>query len=129
MVKPKRINLYICGDAGPWDEFNPFSEEDIQLMAKKCNMFALELADRIMERSRSIEDAALKVSSSKQVDLRKILLMRNFDFRMIYVDVWHWIFGQSNRILADRGFIYDPPRRKGDEARYIAWVSEFSFPE
>ena len=43
-------------------------------------------------------------------------------------EAWHWIFGQTNRVLAEKGFLYDPPRRRIGEARYIAWISEFGFP-
>jgi hypothetical protein len=37
-------------------------------------------------------------------------------------EAWHWIFAQTDRILAEKGFLYDPPRRRTGEARYIAWI-------
>jgi hypothetical protein len=43
-------------------------------------------------------------------------------------EAWHWIFAQTNRILAEKGFLYDPPRRRTGEARCIAWISEFHYP-
>jgi hypothetical protein len=43
-------------------------------------------------------------------------------------EAWHWIFAQTNKILAEKGFLYDPPKKRAEEARYIAWVAKFSFP-
>lgn len=77
-----------------------------------------------------LKEFTCKRFSAYREELKAITpLRRGFDFREIYTNVWHWIFGQANRILADRGFIYDPPRRRSGEARYIAWVSEFIFPD
>ena len=43
-------------------------------------------------------------------------------------EAWHWIFAQTNKILAEKGFLYAPPKKRAEEARYIAWVAQFSFP-
>jgi DNA-binding MarR family transcriptional regulator len=51
-------------------------------------------------------------------------IRKGIDPREIFTDVWHWIFGWTNRIIAERGFFYDPPREREGEARYIAWVEE-----
>lgn len=50
-------------------------------------------------------------------------------FNEILNEAWHWIFAQTNKILAEKGLLHDPPKRRADEARYIAWISEFSFPQ
>jgi hypothetical protein len=46
----------------------------------------------------------------------------------VLTEVWHWIFAQTNKTLADKGFFYNPPKRRAKEAQYIAWVAEFNFP-
>lgn len=43
-------------------------------------------------------------------------------------EAWHWIFAKTNKILAEKGFLYDPPKKRAEEARYIAWIAKFSFP-
>jgi len=43
-------------------------------------------------------------------------------------EAWHWIFAQTDKILAEKGCLYDPPKKRAEEARYIAWVAKFSFP-
>jgi hypothetical protein len=64
-----------------------------------------------------------------QKALTDISPMRNaVDFNEVMTDLWHWIFAQTNRILAEKGVLYDPPKKNVEEARYIAWVSEFAFP-
>jgi hypothetical protein len=42
-------------------------------------------------------------------------------------EAWHWIFAKTNKILAEKGFLYDPPKKRAEEARYIAWVAKFQF--
>jgi len=49
------------------------------------------------------------------------------EFSEVMNEAWHWIFAQSNKILAETKFMYDPPIRKVGEARYIAWVSQFRY--
>jgi len=50
-------------------------------------------------------------------------LRKGIDPREIYTDIWHWVFGWANRIMAERGFFYDPAKERDQEARYIAWVA------
>ncbi|HAZ27251.1 TPA: hypothetical protein DCY67_01350 [Candidatus Acetothermia bacterium] len=38
--------------------------------------------------------------------------------------IWHFIFAEANRILAERGFILDPEPGHGGQGRYLAWVAE-----
>jgi hypothetical protein len=51
-------------------------------------------------------------------------IRKGIDPREIFTDVWHWIFGWTNRIIAERGFFYDPPKEREGEGRYIAWIEE-----
>jgi hypothetical protein len=44
-------------------------------------------------------------------------------------EAWHWTFAQTNKILAEKGLLYDPPKKRAGEARYIAWIAEFSASE
>lgn len=38
--------------------------------------------------------------------------------------VWHFIFAEANRILAERGFMLDPEPGPDGQGRYLAWVAE-----
>lgn len=55
-------------------------------------------------------------------------LKNNVSFEEIFNEVWHWIFAKTNKNLAEKGFFYNPPRKRKTEARYMAWVSEFNYP-
>lgn len=55
-------------------------------------------------------------------------IRNKIEFNEVLNEAWHWIFAQTNKILAEKGLLYDPPKRRIGEARYIAWVSEFRFP-
>lgn len=60
-------------------------------------------------------------------DLGDITPFRNnISMMEVFGEVWHWIFGQTNRLLVDRGIIYDPPIKCEGESRHISWVSEFN---
>ncbi len=50
----------------------------------------------------------------------------NISMQEVYGEVWHCIFGQSNRLLAEKGYIHDPPSRREGESRYVSWISKFS---
>jgi predicted transcriptional regulator len=72
-----------------------------------------------------VEEAACGYFESLRSELAELTpIRRGFDPREIYTDIWHWVFGWANRIMAERGFFYDPPREREGEARYIAWVEE-----
>jgi len=75
--------------------------------------------------SATVEEVACGYFESLRGELAEITpLRKGIDPREIYTDVWHWIFGWANRMLAESGFFYDPPREREGEARYIAWVEE-----
>ncbi len=38
--------------------------------------------------------------------------------------IWHFIFAEANRFLAEEGFMLDPEPRPGGQGRYLAWVAE-----
>jgi hypothetical protein len=60
--------------------------------------------------------------------LRNTGPIRNrIEFGEVLNEAWHWVFAQSNKILAEKGFMYDPPAGRPGEARYIAWLSQFRF--
>lgn len=77
--------------------------------------------------SRTVEEVACGYFESLRSELAEITsVRRGFDPREIYTDVWHWVFGWANRMMAEKGFFYDPPREREGEARYIAWVEEIA---
>ncbi len=74
-----------------------------------------------------VEKEACEYFNSLQAELAEITpIHRGIDPREIYTDVWHWVFGWANRIMAERGFFFDPPREREGEGRYIAWIEEDS---
>ncbi len=44
-------------------------------------------------------------------------------FTKIFTEVWHFIFAEANRILAETGFMASPTRTGPDSARFAAWLS------
>ncbi len=75
--------------------------------------------------SGSVEREACDYFDSLRTELAEITpIRREIDPREIYTDVWHWVFGQANRIMAERGFLFDPTREREQEGRYIAWIEE-----
>lgn len=75
--------------------------------------------------SESIEREACRYFDSLRSELAEITpIRRGIDPREIYTDIWHWVFGQTNRIMAERGFLFDPTREREQEGRYIAWIEE-----
>ncbi|MEM3079272.1 MAG: hypothetical protein QXF21_03030 [Thermoproteota archaeon] len=72
-----------------------------------------------------VEKEACEYFNSLRYELAEITLVRRgVDPREIYTDVWHWVFGWANRMMAEKGFFFDPPREREGEGRYIAWVEE-----
>jgi len=77
--------------------------------------------------SKIVEKEACEYFNSLQTELAEITPIRKgIDQREIYTDVWHWVFGWANRIMAERGFLFDPPKEREGEGRYIAWIEEDS---
>lgn len=75
--------------------------------------------------SGAVEEVACGYFEALRSELAELSPVRKgFDPREIYTDVWHWVFGWANRLMAESGFFYDPPREREGEARYIAWVEE-----
>jgi hypothetical protein len=75
--------------------------------------------------SETVQQEALDCFESLGTELAEITPMkRGIDPREIYTDVWHWVFGQANRIMAERGFMFEPTGGREGEGRYIAWVDE-----
>ncbi|MGB9717845.1 MAG: hypothetical protein ACPL4E_05320 [Thermoproteota archaeon] len=72
-----------------------------------------------------VEKEACEYFNSLRDELAEITpVRRGIDPREIYTDVWHWVFGWANRIMAEKGFFFDPPREREGEGRYIAWIEE-----
>jgi len=44
-------------------------------------------------------------------------------FVEIFTEVWHFIFAEANRILAETSFMASPARTGPDSARFAAWLS------
>jgi hypothetical protein len=113
--------------------------EDMNYISHKKEMFKLNYPVFAAEDSKVIEQLGNLVSpfitktfhrnrAKLQESLRNASPIRNkVEFTEVLNDAWHWIFAQTNRILAENGLLYDPPKRRAGEARYIAWMSEFQF--
>ncbi|MGB9831640.1 MAG: hypothetical protein ACPLSP_06180 [Fervidicoccus fontis] len=75
--------------------------------------------------SKPVEMVACTCFDSLRTKLVEITpIQRGIDPREIYTDVWHWIFGGANKIMAERGFLFDPPKEREGEGRYISWIEE-----
>lgn len=113
--------------------------EDMGYITRSENMFRLSYPVFTIEDRDIVEEIASRIApiavdtfeQSHQTllrDLSGISPLRNeIPVEEVMNEVWHWIFAKTNRELAMRGMIYNPPRRRHREARYIAWVSEFSW--
>jgi len=54
--------------------------------------------------------------------LRDFRLYYWVDFRELFTEVWHWIFGATNNILACRGYFFKPIAKRKYEGEYIMWM-------
>jgi hypothetical protein len=111
--------------------------EDMNYITREKGVFKLNYPVFAGQDSKVIEQLGNLVSpfiteafhhhyAKLQESLRNTSPMRNkVGFNEVLNDAWHWIFAQTNRILAEKGLLYDPPKRRAGEARYIAWMSEF----
>jgi len=91
-----------------------FIKEDNQLISEIKN-----LLKPVIERS------AIEYRSLLKRELSEITpLKEGHSIELIYNDLWHWIFGKANKILAERGYLYNPSPRREGEGRYMAWVHE-----
>lgn len=41
-----------------------------------------------------------------------------------FVEIWHDLFGVANRLMAEEGWLFDPPPPRPGEARHMTWCSE-----
>jgi hypothetical protein len=72
-----------------------------------------------------VEEEACSYFGSIRTELAETTpVMKGIDPREVYTDVWHWVFGHANRIMAERGFFFDPPKEREGEGRYISWVEQ-----
>ena len=71
----------------------------------------------------TVEEVAVESYQALERKLRDITpLKEGFSPKLIFTEMWHWIFGKANKILATKGYIYDPLKRKPSEGKYIAWI-------
>jgi hypothetical protein len=81
------------------------------------------------EVSEIVVKASIKILN-KQYDklkssLRELTPIKNgVDFREVFNVIWHDIFGEVNKVLAESGFMYDPPPCVRGGSRCIAWVTK-----
>jgi inhibitor of KinA sporulation pathway (predicted exonuclease) len=113
--------------------------EDMNYVSREKGVIKLNYPVFAAEDSKVIEQLGNLVSplitkafhhhcAKLQESLRNTSPIRNkVEFNEVLNDAWHWILAQTNRILAEKGLFYDPPKRRAGEARYIAWMSEFHF--
>lgn len=77
--------------------------------------------------------SVLQVIHQNYLNIKKELgsispLKNNIPLNEVFTEVWHWIFAQTNKILAERGIFHDPPKKRKGESRSIAWISKFKLP-
>ena len=79
----------------------------------------------VKEISARLSDPVMRFIEGKFEELRSSLedlrAGRWADFREVFTEAWHWIFGAANSILANRGYMAKPTS-KGDEAEYVKWL-------
>jgi hypothetical protein len=123
--------------AGTLDTFRVL--EDMNYVTKEKRMFKLNYPVFAARDKEVIEQLGHLVSplvvkaihrnhAKLQHALRNTSPIKNrIEFSEVLNEAWHWIFAQGNKILAEKGFMYDPPAGRVGEARYIAWVTQFRF--
>ncbi|MHA1560590.1 MAG: winged helix-turn-helix domain-containing protein [Promethearchaeota archaeon] len=89
-----------------------FFPEDKEIINKINNRVAKIVIDFIDSNYSKIRDAL----SGIRPTLNKI------PFGETFSEVWHNIFGYCNRILAEEGFMYNPPETPYN-ARYLPWIT------
>jgi hypothetical protein len=111
--------------------------EDMKYITKEKGFFKLNYPlfaakdKNIIERlGHLVSPLVAKAIDQNRAKLRKALrntspIRNRIEFTEVLTEAWHWIFAQSNKILAEEEFMYDPPAGRVGEARYIAWVSQF----
>jgi len=94
-----------------------FADPDKKIVEQMADII-LPLVTQTMRQNYSVLERALNSTTpvKNKVALSEVLN-----------EAWHWIFAQTNKILAEKKFLYDPPKKRTEEARYIAWVAKFSF--
>jgi hypothetical protein len=123
--------------AGTLDTFRLL--EDMNYITKEKGTFKLNYPvfaardrDVIEQLGHLVSPLVARALDRSHAKLQKALantspIRNRIEFSEVLNEVWHWIFAQTNKILAEKGFVYDPPMRRVGEARYIAWVSQFRF--
>ena len=51
-------------------------------------------------------------------------LRQGLPIELMYTELWHWVFGRANRLLAEWGYFHNPRPKRPGEGRYLAWVHE-----
>lgn len=106
----KKINIYIYGEPGKYDEYNPayvcnkeYVPEILYIIA--CNKpFSICKKDIINK---------LKVHAA---DLTAI--KHGIDMKEISVELWHQVFGATNEYLVKKRFV-EVPEYRSNEGRYL----------
>jgi hypothetical protein len=109
---------YIVREKGRLKLNYPIFADDDKKIVEQIADIILPLATQTIRQNYSILERTLSntTPARNKVALNEVLN-----------EAWHWIFAQTNKILAEKGFLYDPPKKRAEEARYIAWVAKFSF--
>lgn len=110
---------YIVREKGRLKLNYPIFADDDKKIVEQIGDTILPLVTQTIRQNYSVLERALSSTTPvrNKVALNEVLN-----------EAWHWIFAQTNKILAEKGFLYDPPKKRAEEARYIAWVAKFSFP-
>jgi hypothetical protein len=109
---------YITGEKGVFKLNYPvFAARDKNIIERMGQLVSPLVAETIHQNYTKLQKALSNTSPTRN----------KIEFSEVMNEVWHWIFAQSNKILAETKFMYDPPIRKVGEARYIAWVSQFRY--
>lgn len=112
------MNYIVC-EKGMLTLYYPvFVAEDEKIMEQLGDLI-IPLATRIIRQNYIYLKQALGDTSP---------MKNKISFGEVLNEAWHWIFAQTNKTLAEKGFLYNPPKKRAREARYMAWISEFSYP-
>ncbi len=112
------MNYIVCEKGQLKLNYPIFADDDKKIVEQIADII-LPLVTQTMRQNYSTLERALSNTTP---------VRNKIAFNEVLNEAWHWIFAQTNKILAEKGFLYTPPKKRAEEARYIAWVAKFSFP-
>ncbi len=95
-------------------------------------LFTSAVLDPVREVASAVGDAVADWAARTVPELGRTLaaltpLRHGVDRGHFLNHIWHFIFAQANRVLAEEGFLLDPEPKPDGQGRYLAWVAETDF--